>query len=158
MQKIYIETSVVSYLTSRVSKNIIIAGHQIITKDFWDQIDTANTFISELVRQEASQGDKLAAQLRLKSINNLKELEIDEECKQLAKILLNKNVVPKEFPEDALHIAVASVHNMDVIVTWNFKHINNPVMRQKIKMAVERVGYESPELCSPEEFLGDNYE
>lgn len=158
MQKIYIETSVVSYLTARASKNIIIAGHQIITKDFWEQIDVNNTFISELVQQEASKGDELAARLRLDAIINLKELAIDEECKQLAQILLNENVVPNEFPEDALHIAVASVHNMDVIVTWNFKHINNPVMRCKIKAVVEKAGYKSPELCSPEEFVGENYE
>lgn len=81
MQKIYIETSVVSYLTARVSKNIIIAGHQIITKDFWEQIDTVNTFISELVQQEVAKGDELAAQLRLDAIMTLKELAIDEECK-----------------------------------------------------------------------------
>lgn len=158
MQKIYIETSVVSYLTARVSKNIIIAGHQIITKDFWEQLDIKNAFISELVLQEASQGDELAAQLRVDAIKNLKELEIDKACKMLAQILLDENVIPKEFPEDALHIAVAAVHNMDVIVTWNFKHINNPVMRCKIKVAVEKAGYKSPELCSPEEFVGENYE
>ena len=158
MQKIYIETSVVSYLTARPSKNIIIAGHQIVTKDFWDNIDVANTFISELVLQEARQGDAQAAQMRLEAIEQLKELEIDEDCRKLAAVLLNKKAIPKEFPEDALHIAVASVHNMDAIVTWNFKHINNPVTRKKIKTIITEEGYNSPELCSPEEFLGENYE
>ena len=158
MQKIYIETSVVSYLTARPSQNIIIAGHQIVTKDFWDKLDISHTFISELVLQEAGQGDAQASQMRLEAIDQLKELEIDEECKKLAKILLEKKVIPNEFPEDALHIAVASVHNMDAIVTWNFKHINNPVTRKKIKTIITEEGYNSPELCSPEEFLGDNYE
>jgi len=158
MQTTYIETSVVSYLTARPSKNIIIAGHQIVTKDFWEQIDTRSTFISELVLQEASKGDENAAKLRLNAVNNLKELEIDEECKQLASLLIEQSVIPKEFPEDALHIAVASVHGMDAIVTWNFKHINNPLLRRKIKVVVEESGYKCPELCSPEEFLGENYE
>ena len=158
MQKIYIETSVVSYLTSRTSNNLVVAGHQVITKDFWELIDTTNTFISELVLQEASKGDEQAANLRLEAINDLKELEIDSECKQLAQLLILKNAIPKEYPEDALHIAVASVHNMDVIVTWNFKHINNPLTRKQIKKVVDNAGYNTPELCSPEEFLGDNYE
>jgi len=95
MQTTYIETSVVSYLTARPSKNIIIAGHQIVTKDFWEQIDTRSTFISELVLQEASKGDENAAKLRLNAVNNLKELEIDEECKQLASLLIVQSVIPK---------------------------------------------------------------
>lgn len=96
--------------------------------------------------------------MRLDTIKDFKELEIDDECKQLAKVLISKKAIPIEFPEDALHIAVASVHNIDVIVTWNFKHINNPFTRRKIKEILESKGYESPELCSPEEFLGDDYE
>ena len=158
MQKIYIETSVVSYLTARTSKNLVIAGHQVVTKDFWEKLNVNCTFVSELVLQEASKGDPSAARIRMETIKELKELEIDDECKQLAKVLVSNNAIPKEFPEDALHIAVASVHNMDVIVTWNFKHINNPIMRKKIKEILETTGYNAPELCSPEEFMGDNYE
>jgi predicted nucleic acid-binding protein len=158
MQTIYIETSVISYLTSRASNNLVLAGHQIVTKDFWDRIDVGNSFISELVYQEAAKGDPEAAKMRLKAIADLKELAIDEDCKKLAELLIEDNAIPKEFPEDALHIAVASVHNIDVIVTWNFKHINNPVTRKKIKEVIYKAGYHVPELCSPEEFLGDNYE
>ena len=158
MQKIYIETSVISYLTARPSKNIVIAGHQIVTKDFWEQIDINNTFISELVLLEAGKGDEVAAKMRLDAIDSLKKLPIDEDCKKLAQVLIDKKAIPEEFPEDALHIAVASVNNMDVIVTWNFKHINNPATRKSIKHAISEAGYNVPELCSPEEFLGDNYE
>ena len=158
MQKIYIETSVVSYLTARPSNNLVIAGHQVVTKDFWDKLDTENTFISELVLLEASKGDTVASKMRVDAIENLKELDIDEDCKKLAKLLINNKAIPKEFPEDALHIAVASVHNIDVIVTWNFKHINNPVTRKSIKEVISEAKYNAPELCSPEEFLGDNYE
>ena len=158
MQKIYIETSVVSYLTARTSNNLVIAGHQVVTKYFWDKLDAANAFISELVLQEASKGDPDAAKMRLDAIENLKELEIDEDCKKIAKFLIENKAIPEEFPEDALHIAVATVHNMDVIVTWNFRHINNPVTRKNIKNVISEAGYNVPELCSPEEFLGENYE
>ncbi len=158
MQKIYIETSVVSYLTARPSKNIVIAGHQVITREFWDNLNLKNVFISELVLEEASKGDENAAKARMKELEDIKELEIDIECQKLAEILVEKNVVPKEFPEDALHIAIAAVHKIEVIATWNFKHINNPVTRIKIRKVIEEQGYISPEMCSPEEFIGENDE
>ncbi len=158
MQRVYIETSVVSYLTARPSKNIVIAGHQVITREFWDNLNLKNVFISELVLEEAAQGDKNAATARIKALEDIKELEIDNECQKLAKILIDKNVVPKEFPEDALHIAIAAVHKIEVIATWNFKHINNPVTRIKIRKVIEEQGYISPEMCSPEEFIGENDE
>ncbi len=158
MQKVYIETSVVSYLTARPSKNIVLAGHQLITREFWENLNLENVFISELVLEEASKGDENAAKTRMKALENIKELEIDNECQKLAEILVNKNVVPKEFPEDALHIAIAAVHKIEVIATWNFKHINNPVTRVKIRKVIEEQGYVSPEMCSPEEFIGENDE
>ncbi len=55
------------------------------------------------------------------------------------------------FPEDALHIAVAAVNNVDFIVTWNFKHINNPALKRYIGNVVLGMGYGMPEICSPEE-------
>ncbi|MBT6046059.1 MAG: hypothetical protein HOG49_04470 [Candidatus Scalindua sp.] len=54
-----------------------------------------------------------------------------------------------------MHIAVAAANGIDIIVTWNFKHINNPFTRMMIRQVVENNGYICPELCSPDEFLGD---
>ncbi len=88
-------------------------------------------------------------------MTGFKELEINASCKKLAEVLIEAGAVPKKFPEDALHIAVASVHAVDLIVTWNFKHINNPVIRAKIRQIVESQGLVCPELCSPDEFLGE---
>ena len=79
-------------MTARPSKNIIIAGHQIVTKDFWDKLDISHTFISELVLQEAGQGDAQASQMRLEAIDQLKELEIDEECKNWQKYYWGKKL------------------------------------------------------------------
>jgi len=159
MQKVYIETSVVSYFVGEISKNIIIAGHQASTKDFWGKLNIEiEPIISALVIKEASQGDKEKAESRIKAIEGFAVIDVSIQAEDLADLLVEKNGIPKEFPEDALHIAVASVHNMDAIVTWNFKHINNPVTRKKIKTIITEEGYNSPELCSPEEFLGDNYE
>lgn len=154
-QTVYIETSVVSYLTSRPSKDIVIAGHQAATRDFWDQLGKHDVFVSQLVLDEASQGDEDAASARMKVLDGVKVLEIDDDCRTLAKQLLKDRAIPSQYPEDALHIAVAAVHEVDTIATWNFKHINNPLTRQKIRRSVEKHGYTCPEICSPDEFLGE---
>jgi hypothetical protein len=155
---VYLETSVVSYLTARPSTDAVVAGHQAATADFWNLLPDYDVFISELVLQEASKGDSNAASRRLQVLEGFKELEINASCKNLAEILIADGAVPEKFPEDALHIAVASVHAVDLIVTWNFKHINNPVMRAKIRQSVGSHGFICPELCSPDEFLGDDDE
>jgi predicted nucleic acid-binding protein len=154
-QKIYVETSVVSYLVAKPSKNLVIAAHQASTMDMWNKIDDFDVYISDIVIQEASNGDKIQASHRLQIIQELPVLKIDDEIKELAKLLIAGKAIPEKCPEDALHIAIAAANGMDVIVTWNFKHINNPITRVKIRQIVEGNGYVCPEICSPEEFLGD---
>ena len=154
-QKIYIETSVISYLTARPSRNLVIAAHQTSTSDFWQLIDQYEVFISDIVIQEASRGDAVQAKLRSQVIEEFPVLEIDDEIKTLAREFIENNIIPKKCPEDALHIAVAAANGMDLIVTWNFNHINNPFIRKKIRQAVEEKGWNCPEICSPQELLGD---
>ncbi len=155
-QKIYIETSVVSYLVSKPSKNIITAGHQVITQDFWDILDNFEVYISDLVLQEAAAGDKIQAQKRLNVLTGLSLLEIDDDTKKLTKSLLKNKAIPEKYPEDAFHIALAALNGIDVIVTWNFKHINNPFTRKIIRRVIEKNGFVCPEICSPDEFMGDD--
>ena len=154
-KQIYIETSVVSYYVSRPSKNLVIAGHQATTIDFWAILDDYEVYISDIVIQEASQGDDVQAKKRLDAISDLPALKIDDETKALARALLNGRAIPEKHPEDALHIAVAARHGIDVIVTWNFKHINNPFTRMMVRQVIENNEYLCPEICSPDEFLGD---
>ena len=153
--KIYIETSVISYLTARPSKNILIAAHQVSTLDFWNCINDYEVFISDIVIQEVSKGDKTQAKQWNQIIASFPVLEIDDEVKEIAQTFLNSKVIPEKCPEDALHIAVAAANGMDAIVTWNFKHINNPFIRKRIRQLLEKIGLSCPEICSPEEFLGD---
>ncbi len=154
-QKIYIETSVVSYLVARPSKDIIIAAHQASTSDFWVQLDNHEVFISEIVIQEASRGDEQQIRRRMELLENFNVLKIDNNIREIAREILTQNVIPSKCPEDALHIAVAAANGMDIIVTWNFKHINNPFIRKKVRYIVEEKGWGCPEICSPEEFLGE---
>jgi predicted nucleic acid-binding protein len=151
---IYVETTVVSYLTANPSRDIMIAGHQEATRELWTKLTTKyETYVSALVYQEASRGDSEQAQMRLAAIAQFPMLDIDDETRSLAEKIIAKKGIPTEYPEDALHIAIAAVNGIEVIITWNFAHLNNPFTRKKVRKIVESEGYSCPEICSPEELL-----
>ena len=152
---VYLETTIVSYYCSRPHRDIIISARQQLTELWWGtQIKNYNVFISDLVLEESAKGDNVAAAKRLEAISNFSILEIDDECSDLAKILISKKAIPAEFPEDALHIAVAAMNGIDFILTWNFAHINNAMKREKIMDVIDQCGYICPVICTPEELLG----
>jgi predicted nucleic acid-binding protein len=154
-QKLYIETSVVSYLVARPSRDLLIAARQEATAEFWSKLLSSGFagYVSTLVHQEAEQGDSEQARTRIGALSPFTVLDIDQEAQALAEEILAAKAVPAEYPDDALHIAVAVVNGMDVLVTWNFAHLNNPTARIKIRQVVENNGYRCPEVCSPEELL-----
>jgi predicted nucleic acid-binding protein len=153
-KQIYIETTVVSYLTARPSRDLMIAGHQEVTRELWDKLSSRyETYVSALVFQEAGRGDADQAQIRLAAVAKFPMLEIDDEAQSLAEKIIAKKGIPTEYPEDALHVAVAAVNGMEIIITWNFAHLNNPFTRRKVREIVEAEGYGCPEICSPEELL-----
>lgn len=150
---IYIETSVVSYLVADMSDNIRVSGHQLATHEFWKLLSGYEVSISDTVVEEASKGDEGKIQKRLQRIRDFRVLEIDEKTQALAINLVEEKAIPAKCPEDALHIAVAAINEIEFIVTWNFKHINNPFMMRKISDVVTSAGYSMPVICSPEEFM-----
>lgn len=154
MRSVYVETTVVSYYTARPSRDVIIAGRQESTRALWPRlISDYISFVSILVRREASQGDEKQAVLRLQAVEAFSVLALDEAAKILAAGIIEAGGIPAEFQEDAFHIAIASVNGMDVLVTWNFAHLNNPFTRMKVRQIVENAGYQCPEICSPDELL-----
>ena len=151
---VYIDTSVVSYLTARPSRDLIIAARQQATREIWPRLlSEFESYISALVFHEAGRGNPDEAGKRLDALKPLPMLDLDEEVRILAEKIIDRGAVPREYPEDALHIALAAANGMDVVVTWNFSHMNNPSTRRMIRIALEREGYPSPEICSPEELL-----
>lgn len=155
-EKVYIETSVISYFTSKTSADIIIAGRQEITRKKWPRIlDVFDVYISALVLQESEQGDREAVQKRLKTIANIPILAITDHAEELASILIVEGPIPEKSPEDALHISIATVNGIDYLVTWNFAHINNAQIKSRIVSTIEKHGYQCPLICSPEELLGE---
>lgn len=153
--RVYIETSVVSYLTSRQSVDAMVAGHQAATCEMWRLLGgVLEPHVSDLVRLEAARGDAAQSGLRVRALQGIPTLETTGEVEKLAQDMLDEGAIPPKCPEDALHIALAAAHGMDMLVTWNFRHINNPAMKQSIRAVVQRAGYAMPEICSPDEIVG----
>ncbi|BAZ14546.1 hypothetical protein NIES4071_63900 [Calothrix sp. NIES-4071] len=152
--KVYIETSVISYLTSRPNRDVVIAGHQQTTRDWWENRREAfNLVASQLVIQEASAGDTIAAQERLKALSEVELLETTEEAVSLAQKMIETGILPKKAAEDALHIAIAVTNGIDYLLTWNCKHIANAVIRRQVERVCRLSGYEPVTICTPEELL-----
>ncbi len=155
--KVYIETSVVSYYVARPSRDVVVAGHQRSTEEFWSRLGSDfEPFVSALVWKEIGKGAKDQAAKRKEAIQSFSSIEIDARSEEIAQGILDSAGVPKEFPEDALHIALATMGGVDFLVTWNFSHINNPFTRMMIRQAVENMGYICPEIVSPDELLGES--
>ena len=152
--KVYLETSIISYLTSRPSRDLIIAAHQQITHDWWENHrHNFDLYVSQLVIEEAEAGDEVAAQRRLRALRGIPLLSLTEESVHLAEKLVRDGPIPPKAAVDAFHIAVATFHGMDYLLTWNFKHIANAVMRSGIEQVCRAAGYEPPIICTPQELL-----
>lgn len=153
---VYIESSVVSYLTSRPSRDLVIAGHQASTHEWWNEARSDyEVFISSLVIEEISAVDESASAARLRAVAEIPSLGIKPEAEDLAELLLSSRAVPENSSRDALHIAIAATQGMDYLLTWNFKHINNASTRALVANAVTSFGVICPILCSPEELIGE---
>ena len=117
--KVYIETSIPSYLTAWRSRDIVIAGNQETTKEWWDRREDFELFISEFVVEEASGGAPEAAERRLEVLDGIPEIEITEEVELIAQGLLLRASLPPRAKVDALHLAMAAIGGMDYLLTWN---------------------------------------
>lgn len=154
--RVCIETTVVSYYTARPSRDVVIAGHQQITREWWEhRLPLFDAFISTLVLEEASRGNPQAAKARLAAIDSLLILEPGGDVGVLASSVVGGGLIPREYVTDALHVALASVHRIDYMVTWNCKHLANAMIRTAIEKAVAAHGYRCPTICTPEELMED---
>ena len=156
-QTVYLETSVIGYATSRPSRDLVVAARQQITREwFAGSAEAYELFVSQLVIREASSGDKDAARERLGLVERIPLLAITDAAGELAARLVDEGALPTHAGEDALHIAVAVVHGVDFLLTWNCRHIANATMRHNIERACRDAGYEPPVICTPEELTNDH--
>jgi hypothetical protein len=155
-ERVYIETSVIGYLTARSTKNLIIAANIEITREWWEF--RRNDFIlytSEAVLEEVAKGDTAIASPRLDILRDFPLLALNDAAQDLAKQFLTRSNLPPKAKVDAIHIAAATVHGMDYLLTWNCKHIANAQIQGKLAEITLGCGYVLPILCTPNELMGD---
>lgn len=154
--RVYVETSVLSYLTARPSKDPLTVSRQRITIDWWATRSAFEAHVSEVVLSEASMGDKTYAGRRVDAAKDLLVLTATDESEKLTRALLKAAALPRKAAVDAIHVAIATVYGMDYLVTWNCAHIANAVMRPRIEAVCRRAGFDPPIICTPEELrLGE---
>ena len=155
MQKrVYVETSVISYLLARPSRDLVVAAHQEITRQWWDSESAKyDLYISEAVIREAGAGDTQAAAQRLTHLESFPVLDINQEVEKLARDILAGGAMPGQAALDALHVAVAAWHGVDYLLTWNCRHIASANVRPRIDAVCRARGIMSPQLCTPEELM-----
>ena len=150
--RVYIETSVISYLTARPSNDFRAMSNQNVTLEWWElERPKFELVISEFVIAEASLGHPEAAQRRLAAMLGLVELQATQAVKALGRELVTRNALPAVAEIDALHVAIAAVNGIEYLLTWNCTHIANAHTRPKIEATCRALGYEPPIICTPQE-------
>ena len=152
---VYIETSIVSYLTARPSSELLAAAWQKVTIDWWDtQRNRFDLLASDLVIEEAGRGDDTAVARRLEALAGIPLLAITDEVLALSEALIQAGALPREAIGDSLHIALTAVHGVDYLLTWNYRHIDNSEKKPSIRKVCLANGYGYPEICTPQELMG----
>ena len=156
IESLYLDTSIIGYLTIRPSTNLITASNSVITQNWWDtRRQNFTLYISEVVLEELARGDQEIATKRLDLISELPLLALNEAVEELAQQFLIKSNLPPKASDDALHIALATVYKVDYLLTWNCKHIANAQIQKKLSQISIESGYELPTICTPYELMGD---
>jgi hypothetical protein len=155
---VYVETTVPSYLTAWPSRDVVRAGEQQVTRDWWERRGEFELRVSSLVLLECGAGDAEAAALRLAALDGIPVLAQTNEAETLADALLREVPLPAKAAADALHIAVAAVHGVAYLLTWNCTHIANATLRPRIEATCRQSGVEPPVICSPKELIGPGVE
>jgi len=154
-ERVYLETSIISYLAAHPSRDLITAARQQITHEWWSRRRLQfEVYISEIVAAEAAGGDADAARRRAQWMEGVPSLSVSDEATALARKLVQAARLPERAAVDALHISLAACHGMHYLLTWNSTHIANAEFRPKVERACRDNGYEPPALCTPDELMG----
>lgn len=148
---VYLETTIVSYLTARPSRDVVLAGHQKLTRNWWRKRAAYELRVSQLVLDEAAVGDQLLRARRLRALRGISVLPLTNAATQLAGALIQRGALPEKATVDAFHIGIAAAHDMAYLLTWNCKHLANATMRGTIEAVCRSQGLSPPIICTPEE-------
>jgi len=152
--RLYLETTIPSYLVARTSRDLLLAADQESTQEWWElHRHKYDLFISEAVLEEASDGDADFAAKRLAALEGLPRIRTTAEVDALVAHFLEEQIIPPAVAADAVHLALATAHRMDFLLTWNRKHLHNPHLERRIMAACRKFGYDCPVICTPAELL-----
>ncbi len=152
---VYLETSIVSYLTARPSSDLLAAASQKVTIDWWDtQRSRFDLFVSEIVIEEAGRGDDIAVTRRMNALVGIPLLSINDEVLALSEAFVQAGALPQKALGDSIHIALSAVHGIDYLLTWNYRHIDNAETKPIIREVCLANIYDYPEICTPQELMG----
>jgi len=151
--KVYLETSVISYVAALPSRDILVAAHQLITHQWWDRRDRFSIYVSQAVLVEASGGDPAASARRLALLEGFQVLDVNTDAESVAATLMSAGVLPPKASVDALHAATAAVHGIEYLVTWNCAHLANAACRARLEESCRTLGLQPPIICTPEELM-----
>ena len=153
--KVYCETTFWSYLNGGRTPLSHIALKQAATLQWWEGFaPTCDIYVSQYVNTESRDGDPYRAELRRKSLEGIAAIDgSSDEVTDLAEALMSGHAVPDSEPTDAFHIATAAVNGMDVLLTWNCKHMANPITLPATASIIAKAGYRCPVILTPEEFM-----
>jgi hypothetical protein len=151
--KVYLETTIVSYLVASATDDIIQAAHQQVTREWWARRERFDLFVSRPILVEAGRGDTAAAARRLEALAGIPVLTVSRGVTTLASTLIRTGTLPPKARLDAVHVATAAVNGMDYLLTWNLRHLANAAIRGKIEEACRKAGIQPPIICTPEELM-----
>ena len=155
-KRVYIETTIANYLVARPSRDLILAAHQEVTRHWWEnRREQFDLYVSQFVLDESGDGDPEAAARRLELLDGLGLLPLSDEVFDVANGLVKAGLLPAKAQADAVHIAVATVHEMDVLLTWNCRHLANAAILGGIGRRLRGLGYEAPIICTPDDLVGE---
>jgi predicted nucleic acid-binding protein len=156
MKSVYIETSIVSYLTALPARDLLAAAWQSATSQWWENRRAEyELFTSKLVVEEAAQGHPEPSARRLAALSDIPHLAMVRAVDGLAEALLVEHALPEKAIDDALHVAVAAYHGIDYLLTWNCRHIDNAETKPIIRSVCAVRGFTCPEICTPLELMGE---
>ena len=151
--KVYLETTIVSYLVASATQDIVQAAHQEVTREWWARRERFDLFVSRPVLAEAGRGDTAAAARRLEALAGIPVLSVSRGVTTLANTLIRTGTLPPKARLDAVHVATAAVNGMDYLTTWNLRHLANAAIRGKIEEVCRKAGIQPPIICTPEELM-----
>jgi hypothetical protein len=156
METIYIETTIVSYLVANPSRDSILAAHQKLTRQWWQEGRLRYKCVtSEEVLREASLGDAEMSRRRAGALAGMTVFLVEDQARVLARGLLAEKLLPPAAASDALHAAVASLNQVNILLTWNCRHLANPHLLGRLRELMARRGLTLPEICTPIELAAE---